>query len=604
VVPPAADPQATARAAFVAPETRFLDLPRALRLERGGELAVRVAYREWGALDARGENAVVVCHALTGSADADRWWTGMFGPGRALDPERDYVLCSNILGSCYGTTGPTSADPASGEPWLGAFPEVTVRDMVRAQIELAGALGVRRVRLVLGGSLGGMQALEWALLAPDLVEAIAPVACSARHSAWAIGLSEAQRQAIFADPRWRGGRYDPSHPPSAGLAAARMMAMCSYRSMPSFEQRFGRRAQAADLFAVESYLRYQGQQLVDRFDAATYVALTRAMDWHDVARGRGELEDVLRSVRQPAMLVSIDSDALYLPAEQEEMARHLPGARLLRLASLDGHDAFLIDVDWLNDRVCEFRGRATPGRARPRAEAPGAGHAQAGGRGAVSLLVLGTGTVGGELLDQLGRQRAALERDYDVDLRVVGVADSRRTVIDESGVDLASWRSRLDAAPETGPFDLPRAAAALQTLGRLPTPVLVDVTDAPGMGAVYEEAFARGIHVVASNKLPLAAPLAERERLLAARRRARVQYSYETTVGASLPVLDTLRALLRTGDEVRRIEGRSPGRWASSPATSPGDPPSRWWSAGPGSSATPRPTRATTSRASTAPARR
>jgi homoserine dehydrogenase len=338
-----------------------------------------------------------------------------------------------------------------------------------------------------------------------------------------------------------------------------MMAMCSYRSMPSFEQRFGRRAQSADLFAVESYLRYQGRQLVDRFDAATYVALTRAMDTHDVARGRGELEEVLRAVRQPAMLVSIDSDTLYLPAEQEEMARLLPGGRLVRLASLDGHDAFLIDVEWLNDRLCEFRGRATPGQGRPRAEAPGAGRARAGGRGAVNLLVLGTGTVGRELLDQLGRQHAALERDYDVDLRVVGVADSRRAVLDEAGVDLASWRDRLAASPETGPFELPRAAAVLEALGRLPTPVLVDVTDAPGMGAVYEEAFARGIHVVASNKLPVAAPLAERERLLAARRRARVQYSYETTVGASLPVLETLRALLRTGDEVRRIEGSLSG---------------------------------------------
>ena len=232
--PPSADPQAPARAAFVAPETRFLELPGAFRLERGGELAVRLAYREWGALDPRAENAVVVCHALTGSADADRWWQGMFGPGRALDPERDYVLCCNILGSCYGSTGPTSAEPARGEPWLGDFPDITVRDIVRAQVALARALGVRRVRLVLGGSLGGMQALEWGLLAPDLVEAIAPIACSARHSAWAIGLSEAQRQAIFADPRWRGGRYDQADPPAAGLAAARMMAMCTYRSMPSF----------------------------------------------------------------------------------------------------------------------------------------------------------------------------------------------------------------------------------------------------------------------------------------------------------------------------------------------------------------------------------
>src|SRR6266545_4967908 len=152
------DPQAPARAAFISPETRFLDLPRPLALELGGEIPVRLAYRDWGRLDARGENCAVVCHALTGSADADRWWTGMLGPGRALDPERDYVVCCNILGSCYGTTGPTSPDPATGEPWLGDFPPVTVRDMVRAQGALLQALGVKRVRLVVGGSLGGMQA--------------------------------------------------------------------------------------------------------------------------------------------------------------------------------------------------------------------------------------------------------------------------------------------------------------------------------------------------------------------------------------------------------------------------------------------------------------
>jgi homoserine O-acetyltransferase len=551
------DPQAPARAAFIAPETRFLDLPRPVALELGGEIPVRVAYREWGRLDPRGENCAVVCHALTGSADADRWWTGMLGPGRALDPDRDYVVCSNILGSCYGTTGPTSADPATGEPWLGDFPPITVRDMVRAQGLLLQALGVKKVQLVVGGSLGGMQTLEWALTFPELVEAIVPIACSGRHSAWAIGISEAQRQAIYADPRWLGGRYDPADPPAAGLAAARMMAMVSYRSMPSFEERFGRRPQAADLFAVESYLRYQGRQLVERFDAATYVALTRAMDTHDVSRGRGEYEEVLRAVRQPALVLSIDSDALYPPQEQEELARLVPGARLRRLASIDGHDAFLIDVDWVSDRVAEFRGRAA-GKARPRAPGPPV-RPGAGERGEVSLLVLGAGTVGGELLEQLRRQRTALERDYDVSLRVVGIADSRRSVFDPGGIDLEAWRDVLAAAPESGPFGLPGCAGILERLGRLPLPVLVDVTDAPGMAGVYAEAFRRGAHVVASNKLPLAAPAADREALFAARRRYRCSYQYETTVGASLPLIDTLRALVRTGDQVRRIEGSVSG---------------------------------------------
>jgi len=338
-----------------------------------------------------------------------------------------------------------------------------------------------------------------------------------------------------------------------------MMAMVTYRSMPSFEQRFGRRPQAADLFAMESYLRYQGRQLVDRFDAASYVAQTRAMDTHDVARGRGDYAEVLRAVRQPALVVSIGSDTLYLPQEQEELAALMPRAHLARLDSVDGHDAFLIDVDWLNDRVSEFRGRPTRGTARPRAPAPAPRGAARPGRAEVSLLVLGTGRVGGELLEQLRRQRAALERDYDVSLRVVGIADSRRTLFDEAGVDLARWRARLDEAPATGPFALPAAAGLVERLGALSTPVLVDVTADPAMATVYAAAFRCGVHVVSSNKLPLALPLAEQAALLAARRETHRDYRYETTVGASLPVIDTLRSLVRTGDRVRRIEGSISG---------------------------------------------
>jgi homoserine O-acetyltransferase/O-succinyltransferase len=552
------DAAAAARAAFIAPETQWLDLAAPLPLEIGGALpGVRVAYRSWGRLAPAGDNAVVVCHALTGSADADRWWTGMFGPGRALDPEQDFIVCSNILGSCYGTTGPTSLDPATGRPWLGDFPAITVRDMVRAQRELMVALGVTKVRLVVGGSLGGMQVLEWALSYPELVEAIVPIATSARHSAWAIGLSEAQRQAIYADPRWRGGRYEASDPPVAGLAAARMMAMCTYRHKASFDERFGRRLQAADLFAMESYLRYQGRQLVDRFDAATYVALTRAMDAHDVARGRGDFDEVLRSVRCPTLVVSIDSDVLYLPDEQEEIARGIPGARLLRLASRDGHDAFLIDVDWLSDEVAHFRGRARSRRVAIRS--PSRAAVEPGERPEVSLLVLGKGKVGGELLDQIARQLPTLERDYDVALRVVGIADRRRTLLDEGGVDLSRWRALLAAAPETGPCTPTSAGAVLDRLARAALPVLVDVTAADAMEGVYTEAFRRGVHVVAANKRPLVVPWVEREALGAERRQAHRHYRYETTVGASLPVIDTLRGLVRAGDRVHLVEGSLSG---------------------------------------------
>jgi homoserine O-acetyltransferase len=543
------------RAAFASPETRFLDLGP-LELELGGRLpAVRVGYRTWGALDAAGGNAVVVCHALTGSADADLWWTRLFGPGRALDPERDFVVCSNILGSCYGTTGPTSVDPATGEPWHGTFPAITVRDMVRVQHALAVKLGVRRIRMVIGGSLGGMQTLEWGLMYPELVESLVFIASTARHSAWAIGLSEAQRQAIAADPRWRGGRYPAEDPPEGGLAAARAMAMLTYRSFPSYEERFGRRTQTADLYAVESYLRYQGQQLVDRFDPATYVTLTRAMDTHDVSRGRGDFEEVLRSVRQPVLVVSIDSDVLYWPAEQREVARLVPGARLAVMDSIHGHDAFLIDVDRLDAMVSEFRGR-------PRAAAGGDAVERAYAENGLTLLVLGKGKVGAELLDQLRAQRAGLERDYDMVLRVAGVADRRASLFDERGLELSGWREALAAAPETGPVDGASAPALLDRLARLPRPVLVDLTAADGMEEVYEQAFRRGIDVIGANKRPLAVPGRRLLGLREARRQHHRHFAYDTSVGASLPVIDTLRKLVQAGDRIVRIEGSLSGTLA------------------------------------------
>jgi homoserine O-acetyltransferase len=543
---------AAARAAFVSPDTRTWRHPGPFALERGGALAeLDVAYRTWGRLDRDGGNAIVICHALTGSADADRWWTGMFGAGRAFDPDRDFVVCSNLLGSCYGTTGPTAVDPSSGHPYLGQFPPITIRDMVRAQHALVRSLGVRRVRMVIGGSLGGMQALEWALLYPELCESLVFIASTARHSAWTIGLSEAQRQTIYADPRWRDGRYDPADPPDGGLAAARMAAMLSYRSFPSFEERFGRRRQAEDLFAVESYLRYQGQQLVSRFDAATYVTLTLAMDTHDVARGRGDLDEVLRSVRLPTLVVSIDSDVLYWPSEQREVARLVPGARLAVLDSPHGHDAFLIDVDRLSDLVAEFRGFAVAASGEPQAR-----ELQARG---LSLFVVGKGKVGGELLEQLRVQRTELEQDYDVLLRVVGVADRRGAVLAEGGLDLATWRDTLAAAPATGPLDAHGAPALLDRLAHLPRPVLVDVTADEGMAEVYEQAFRRGIDVVSSNKRPLATAARRLELVREVRRQHGRHWHHDAAVGASLPVLATLRRLLQSGDRVARVEGAFSG---------------------------------------------
>ena len=341
--------------------TSFLTLPYPLILESGSELPqVTVAYRTWGRLDADGGNAVLVCHALTGSADAEQWWSGLIGPGRALDPARDFIVCSNVLGGCYGTTGPGSLSPFTGKRYGAEFPLVTVRDLVQVQARLLDALGVEELALVLGGSLGGMQALEWGALHPQRVRALAAISVGARQSPWCIGLSEAQRHAIYSDARWRGGRYDPLDPPTGGLAAARMMALCSYRHPGEFAARFGRETDAAGSFQMQSYLRHHGSKFVQRFDANSYVTLTRIMDSHDLGRDRGGIEKALTAIEVPALIVGSVSDVLYVPDEQRELARHLPRAELAWLDSPHGHDAFLIDTDDLSTLLQGFRQRGKP----------------------------------------------------------------------------------------------------------------------------------------------------------------------------------------------------------------------------------------------------
>jgi homoserine O-acetyltransferase len=300
----------------------------------------------------------LICHALTGNADADDWWDVLFGVNQAFDPAQDFVICSNVLGSCYGTTGPTSDNPSTGCHYGARFPAITVRDMVHLQAKLLEQLAVRQIKLVIGGSLGGMQVLEWALLYPERVEAIAVIAASGRHSAWCIGLSEAQRQAIYADPHWQSGEYHPENQPVNGLAVARMIAMSTYRSWASFEEKFSRERQVEhpdQPYAVASYLQHQGEKLVERFDANSYVTLTEAMDSHDIARNRDHYAAVLGQIRQPALIVAIESDLLYPPVEQQELAELIPYAELAWLQSPHGHDAFLIDMQALNHLIVQFR---------------------------------------------------------------------------------------------------------------------------------------------------------------------------------------------------------------------------------------------------------
>lgn len=333
-------------------ETRFYHRPGVFRLESGETLVdVQVGYRTWG--EPRSE-AILICHALTGSADADEWWEGLFGPNRSFDPDHDFVIASNVLGGCYGTTGPISLRPGT-DHWYGReFPRITIRDMVDLQAGLLDHLGVEKLGLVIGGSMGGMQALEWAAMYPDQVEGGVAIGVGAHHSAWSVAFSEAQRAAIWADPKFLEGTYDPGQGPDNGLAVARMIAMISYRGKANFESRFGRKT-LEDEFEIQSYLRYQGQKLVGRFDANTYLRLVDAMDSHDLARGRGEMDQVLAGLKTPFLTVGISSDILYPATEVEELAAGLPNARYQMLHAPQGHDSFLIDMANLDGIVSRFK---------------------------------------------------------------------------------------------------------------------------------------------------------------------------------------------------------------------------------------------------------
>lgn len=323
---------------------------------------VAVAYQTWGTLNAAGDNAVVACHPLTGDANVADWWGGILGEDRALDPNCDFVICLNVPGSPYGSVSPVTENPETGLPYGGDFPPVTTRDTVRLHRRALEQLGVQQVACAIGGSMGGMHVLEWSFETADdgapYVRSLVPIAVGGRHTAWQIAWSETQRQAIYSDPKWRDGQYPADDPPTEGLATARMMAMLSYRSHPSFDGRFGREVMTEQTdrpYAVESYLRHQGEKLVDRFDAQCYVHLTKQMDTHDVGRDRGEYENVLASIQQPTLIVGIDSDVLYPLSEQRELARQLPKARLEILSGPHGHDSFLLELDALSEIVRSWR---------------------------------------------------------------------------------------------------------------------------------------------------------------------------------------------------------------------------------------------------------
>ena len=333
-----------------------------LRLELGGHLApVSVAYETWGRPAPGGSNAVLIEHALTGDSHvagpagpghpSPGWWGDLVGPGLAIDTDRWWVVCANVLGGCQGTTGPSSLAP-DGRPWGARFPTITVRDQVAVEEALANALGVTRWAAVVGGSMGGMRALEWAVTHPGRVNRLVVLATTGAATAEQVALTAVQAHAIRSDPHFAGGDYYGGTEPVVGLGLARRIGHISYRSETELAHRFGRQAQAgedpygAGRYAVESYLDHHAAKLTARFDANSYLALSRAMDHHDVGRGRGGLVAALSRVKANSTVIAIDSDRLYPPYQQEQLAAVLGGrARLEVVHSLYGHDGFLIEVE-------------------------------------------------------------------------------------------------------------------------------------------------------------------------------------------------------------------------------------------------------------------
>ena len=335
-------------------------------LDSGATLApVTVAYQTYGQLNASKSNAILILHAFSGDAHAagissetgkPGWWDNTIGPGKAFDTDRFFVICSNVLGGCQGTTGPSSINPQTGCLYAMSFPVITVGDMVQLQTQLIDSLGIERLLAVAGGSMGGMQALEWAVSYPERVVAAIPIATTARHSPQQIAFNEVGRQAIMADPDWNDGNYYSSRPPARGLAIARMVGHITYMSDESMREKFGRRLRQKEKFGfdfsvdfeVESYLRYRGSQFVGRFDANSYLYITKAEDYFDLTNAAGTLANAFAKAQARFLVISFSSDWLYPSYQSQEIVRVLRRSNhdvaYCELPSNYGHDAFLVDV--------------------------------------------------------------------------------------------------------------------------------------------------------------------------------------------------------------------------------------------------------------------
>ncbi len=322
-------------------------------LESGETLpALQLKFTTVGTLNAERTNAVWVCHALTGNSDFTDWWGGLFTPDGPFDASQHFIICANILGGCYGSTGPLSLNPATGKSYYHDFPTLTIRDVVKAFDLLRQELKINQVHTAIGGSMGGQQVLEWAILRPEVFQHIIPISCNASHSPWGIAFNETQRMAIEADPTWK------ENSPRAGiegLKAARAIGMISYRQYHTYlETQQEKNNETIDDFRAATYQRYQGDKLANRFNTYTYWLLSKIMDSHNVGRNRESIEAALRSIKAKTLVVGIDSDVLFILDEQKYLATTIPGAELEIIQSIYGHDGFLVEFEHLKKIIRQY----------------------------------------------------------------------------------------------------------------------------------------------------------------------------------------------------------------------------------------------------------
>jgi homoserine O-acetyltransferase len=321
-------------------------------LESGKSIPeLEIAYHTYGTLNSDKSNVVWFCHALTANSDVLDWWNILCGEGKPYDPKKYFIVCANIIGSCYGSSGPLSIDPKTKKPYYSTFPAITIRDMVNAHILLRKHLGIERINTIVGGSMGGYQILEWVVQEQQVFDKMILLTTSPQESAWGIGIHTAQRLAIETDKTWNEHRPDAG---AQGLKTARAIGMLTYRSYESFVKAQTDEEHKLDNYKASSYIHYQGEKLVKRFNAYSYWLLTKSMDSHNIARNRGKIEDVLKSIKTKSLIIGITTDMLCPVTEQKFMAQHIPNSKFVQIDSLYGHDGFLIEGKLISEAIAKF----------------------------------------------------------------------------------------------------------------------------------------------------------------------------------------------------------------------------------------------------------